>query len=104
MMKMKTRVSRWMLDNMVNMMTLTTKSPGDATTKLLGWRPETQPMGSSTAKCLGMNMMTVTTKSMGDSTVKYLGWGPRSQSPGNPASKWLEWRPKDQPPGDLADK
>ena len=29
-------------DNMVNMMTLTTKSPGDATTKLLGWKPETQ--------------------------------------------------------------
>ena len=36
MMKMKTRVSSWMLDNMVNMMTLTTKSLGDSTTSCWG--------------------------------------------------------------------
>ena len=31
-------------------LTLTTKSPGDATTKLLGWKPSTQSPGEPVAK------------------------------------------------------
>ena len=109
-MNMKTRVSSWMLDNMVNMMTLTTKSPGDSTTKLLGWKPETKSLGDSTAKLLGWNVMTFTDSSLQEAqTVKLAGDGNPDDfhnqvSMGDPAVKWLGWKPRAQSPGDPAVK